>query len=222
MIEQLEPPPTPRPFRHRQGRGSFHLATPTPRADATPCPTSLKKGMKNSKQVKNLQDRLHKLGWFNGVQDGDFGPATQTVVKLFKRPSAWRRTALRRRSFGASFRRRRARGDDKTTRARRDPAPSLAPEGAKRPPPDTLRKKTHEGRAHALPSAVLFQRERRPAVQTRPSSRSSTTLTRPCRPRTCRSMGFCRASASIRTPSGPTAAASPWRTAPTAYWPTCT
>jgi len=41
--------------------------------------------MKNNKQVKNLQDRLYKLGWFNGVRDGDFGPATVSAVKVFQK-----------------------------------------------------------------------------------------------------------------------------------------
>jgi len=62
------------------------IATPTPVPTATPSPyKTLKKGMKNNRQVKNLQDRLHSLGWFNGVRDGDFGPATQTAVKKFQR-----------------------------------------------------------------------------------------------------------------------------------------
>ncbi len=61
---------------------------PTPQPEATPTPSpykTLKKGMKNNKAVKNLQDRLYKLGWFNGVRDGDFGPATQTAVKKFQK-----------------------------------------------------------------------------------------------------------------------------------------
>ena len=62
------------------------IATPEPEATATPSPyKTLKKGMKNNKAVKNLQDRLYKLGWFNGVRDGDFGPATQTAVKKFQK-----------------------------------------------------------------------------------------------------------------------------------------
>jgi hypothetical protein len=61
---------------------------PTPEPEATPTPSpykTLKKGMKNNKAVKNLQDRLYKLGWFSGVRDGDFGLATQTAVKKFQK-----------------------------------------------------------------------------------------------------------------------------------------
>jgi peptidoglycan hydrolase-like protein with peptidoglycan-binding domain len=62
------------------------IATPTPVPTDTPSPyKTLKKGMKNNAQVKNLQKRLYKLGWFSGVQDGDFGLATQTAVKKFQK-----------------------------------------------------------------------------------------------------------------------------------------
>jgi len=63
-----------------------NIATPEPEATPTPSPyKTLKKGMKNSPEVKKLQNRLSKLGWFNGVKDGDFGPATQTSVKRFQK-----------------------------------------------------------------------------------------------------------------------------------------
>lgn len=70
----------------RTGVNLATIPTPEPEATATPSPyKTLKKGMKNNKQVKSLQDRLYKLGWFNGVRDGDFGPATQTAVKKFQK-----------------------------------------------------------------------------------------------------------------------------------------
>lgn len=70
----------------RSGVNLATIPTPAPEATATPSPyKTLKKGMKNNKQVKSLQDRLYKLGWFNGVRDGDFGPATQTAVKKFQK-----------------------------------------------------------------------------------------------------------------------------------------
>ena len=63
-----------------------NIATPEPEATPTPSPyKTLKKGMKNNAEVKKLQNRLSKLGWFNGVKDGDFGPATQTAVKKFQK-----------------------------------------------------------------------------------------------------------------------------------------
>ena len=63
-----------------------NIATPEPEATPTRSPyRTLKKGMKNNAEVKKLQNRLSKLGWFNGVKDGDFGPATQTAVKRFQK-----------------------------------------------------------------------------------------------------------------------------------------
>lgn len=63
-------------------------ATPTPVPTATPTPyTTLTKGMKDSAEVKALQNRLYELGWFTDVRDGDFGPATQSAVKLFQQQS---------------------------------------------------------------------------------------------------------------------------------------
>ena len=63
-----------------------NIATPEPEATPTPSPyKTLKKGMKNNAEVKKLQNRLSKLGWFNGVKDGDFGPATAQAVKKFQK-----------------------------------------------------------------------------------------------------------------------------------------
>ena len=62
------------------------LTTPTPSpTPETVAYKTLKKGMMNSDEVKKLQSRLYKLGWFNGKRDGDFGTVTTTAVKRFQK-----------------------------------------------------------------------------------------------------------------------------------------
>ena len=46
---------------------------------------SLKKGVKNSQAVKNMQTRLRDLRYYSGSSDGDFGSATEEAVKAFQR-----------------------------------------------------------------------------------------------------------------------------------------
>ncbi len=136
MIEQLETTTNAADLSAiAKGVDLSTLATPTPEPTATPVPyKTLKKGMKNSKQVKNLQDRLHKLGWFNGVQDGDFGPATQTVVKLFQKAIGMEEDGIATPELQARlFADDAPRGDDKTPAPAATPAPSLAPEGGEAP-----------------------------------------------------------------------------------------
>ncbi len=62
------------------------VATPEPVVEPTaaPKPKLLKPGTNNSPSVKKLQQRLKKLGWFNGTIDSDFGPNTQLCVKHYQ------------------------------------------------------------------------------------------------------------------------------------------
>ncbi len=111
------------------------LATPEPTPGPTPLPyKTLKKGMKNNKQVKNLQDRLYKLGWFNGVRDGDFGPATQTAVKKFQKAIGVEEDGIatpevQERLYADDA----PRGDGKTVAPAETEAPTPAPEGGEAP-----------------------------------------------------------------------------------------
>ena len=62
--------------------------TPTPtQAPVTPTPTpkSLQRGFTGSEAVRAVQKRLKELGYYKGLADGDFGPATETAVKEFQR-----------------------------------------------------------------------------------------------------------------------------------------
>ena len=45
----------------------------------------MKRGQKNSTEVKRLQNRLYELGYFNDVRDGDFGSKTEQAVKRFQK-----------------------------------------------------------------------------------------------------------------------------------------
>lgn len=60
-------------------------ATATPTQTPKPEFKTLKKGQKNSEAIKNLQNRLYELGYFNDIRDGDFGSKTQQAVKRFQK-----------------------------------------------------------------------------------------------------------------------------------------
>ena len=47
---------------------------------------ALKRGDNNS-QVKNVQSCLKRLGYFNGPENGNFGPMTEAAVKKFQQAS---------------------------------------------------------------------------------------------------------------------------------------
>lgn len=70
-------------------------ATPTP--EPTPTPSAYKTltmNMTNNKQVKQLQNRLYQLGWFNGTRDGDFGGITRTAVSKFQQAAGLEVTGI--------------------------------------------------------------------------------------------------------------------------------
>ena len=55
------------------------IPTPAP----TQTPSSLSKGAEGD-AVAEMQERLKELGFYDGECDGDFGPGTQTAVRLFQ------------------------------------------------------------------------------------------------------------------------------------------
>ncbi len=55
------------------------VPTPAP----TQTPSSLSKGAEGG-SVKEMQERLKELGFYDGECDGDFGPGTQDAVRLFQ------------------------------------------------------------------------------------------------------------------------------------------
>jgi hypothetical protein len=107
------------------------IQTPEPEITPTPVPyRTLKKGMKNNKQVTRLQDRLYRLGWFNGVRDGDFGPATQTAVKKFQNAVGVKEDGIATPELQEMlFAEDAPRGDDKTAA----PAATPSPQGDEQP-----------------------------------------------------------------------------------------
>ncbi len=56
-------------------------ATPTP--TATPAPTTLRRGSSGD-DVRNLQQRLKALGYYDGAVDGSYGAGTEAAVKAFQ------------------------------------------------------------------------------------------------------------------------------------------
>lgn len=63
--------------------GLVGTATPTVNPSATET-TLLKRGMQGER-VKNVQESLRRLGYFEGKADGDFGEYTENAVKEFQR-----------------------------------------------------------------------------------------------------------------------------------------
>ena len=61
-------------------------ATPAPPVETTPAPTFkvLKRGINNNARVKQLQQRLKKLGWFKSTVDSDYGAVTALNVREFQ------------------------------------------------------------------------------------------------------------------------------------------
>lgn len=68
--------PTPLP-----AFGNALLVTPDPGA---PTPAPVIRTGSSGESVWKLQERLQALGYYTGTVDGQFGPATQTAVKLFQ------------------------------------------------------------------------------------------------------------------------------------------
>ena len=56
-----------------------YIPTPAP----TQTPSSLSKGAEGD-SVRQMQERLKELGFYSGDCDGDYGPGTQTAVRLFQ------------------------------------------------------------------------------------------------------------------------------------------
>lgn len=67
------------------GANEILTATPEPTPEPEVEYTTLKRGQKNSTEVKRLQNRLYELGYFNDVRDGDFGSKTEQAVKRFQK-----------------------------------------------------------------------------------------------------------------------------------------
>jgi len=63
---------------------STAAATRAPTASPSPTPDSLAKGDRGD-SVKELQQRLKDLGFYNGAVDGDYGSNTTEAVRLFQR-----------------------------------------------------------------------------------------------------------------------------------------
>ncbi|NLG25854.1 MAG: peptidoglycan-binding protein [Clostridiales bacterium] len=99
--------------------------------------STLRNGMMNSSEVRNLQTRLRELGFFNAEVDGSFGTKTETAVKRFQSAAGCRSTASPRprcRSCCSPTRRRAAR----PTPRRPSPPPPQRPRNRARGRPDTL------------------------------------------------------------------------------------
>lgn len=67
------------------GANEILTATPEPTPEPEVEYTTLKRGQKNSTEVRRLQNRLYELGYFNDVRDGDFGSKTEQAVKRFQK-----------------------------------------------------------------------------------------------------------------------------------------
>lgn len=86
--DETEPPvnettPTPTIGAATIVPGLVGTATPTTDPSATES-TLLKRGMQGER-VKNVQESLRRLGYFEGKADGDFGEYTENAVKEFQR-----------------------------------------------------------------------------------------------------------------------------------------
>ena len=76
---QVEMTTTPTPVPPH--RASVMVVTPDPNA---PTPEPLLKKGTQGELVKNLQQRLQALGYYQGEVDGQFGPGTAAAVQLFQ------------------------------------------------------------------------------------------------------------------------------------------
>ncbi len=120
--------------------------------------------------MTRLQDRLYRLGWFNGVRDDDFGPATQTAVKKFAvgvKEDGIATPELQEMLFAEDA----PRSDDKTAA----PAATPSPQGDEQPRRLTIRQAAKwidmRGRRDTLfPCAKRWERVlRRPRTQRGPA-----------------------------------------------------